>query len=56
MLSWETNAMDFVLDYSTNFPTTNWMSASPLPVTVGGFNFVTNALDGDMRFHRLHKP
>jgi hypothetical protein len=57
VLSWETNAVDFVLEYTTNdFPTTNWMSASPVPVTVDESHFVTNALDGDKRFYRLHKP
>jgi hypothetical protein len=54
VLFWPTNAADFFLEWTTNsLPATNWLPASPSPVIVDGFNFVTNNLDGDKKFYRL---
>ena len=56
VLAWPTNATGFLLQYATNLPATEWMTASPPPVIVNGENVVTNATTGAAAFYRLSKP
>jgi hypothetical protein len=56
VLSWPTNALSYALEYATDLPTANWLPASPDPVIQGEFNVITNTIDAEQRFYRLHKP
>ena len=51
--SWPTNSASFALQYATNLPATNWISASPAPVVIGGQYLVTNTMTNVVRFYRL---
>jgi hypothetical protein len=53
--SWPTNSVGFALEYATNVPAANWVSASPAPVVVGGQYVVTNTITNGDRFYRLRK-
>jgi hypothetical protein len=55
-LLWQTNDPAFGLQFNTNLATTNWSSATPLPVVLGTNNVVTNAASGAQKFYRLFKP
>jgi len=52
--SWPTNSVGFALEYATRLPPTNWVSASPAPVIVGGRYFVTNTMTEE-GYYRLRK-
>jgi alpha-L-fucosidase 2 len=56
VLSWPTSPPGFNLQYTADMETPNWQSASPAPVVIGGFNVVTNDLNGGELFYRLDKP
>jgi hypothetical protein len=56
VLSWLTNAADYSLEYTIDLVETNWTLASPPPVIVNQFNFVTNSMDSEKLFYRLNKP
>ena len=55
VLSWPTNAVGFVLEWSTNQALTNWAPVSPLPVIVGGQYTLTNTMSGGKMFYQLKK-
>jgi hypothetical protein len=55
-LLWPTNAGVHQLLTSTNLASTNWSPVSPLPVTAGTNNIVTNDVAGRQRFYRLSAP
>jgi probable HAF family extracellular repeat protein len=57
ILSWETNALDFVLEQSPFLgPASSW-STSSATVRISAERFVvTNGIDGEHQFYRLSKP
>ena len=55
-LLWPTNELPFRLQSNTNINTTNWITATPPPVTLGTNNLVTNTITGSQKFYRLVYP
>jgi probable HAF family extracellular repeat protein len=56
-LSWETNAIGFVLEQSVSLGSSASWNTNPAPVYVFDRQcVVTNQIDGERRFYRLRKP
>ena len=56
-LSWETNAIGFVLEQSVSLGSSASWNTNPAPVYVfDRQSVVTNQIDGERRFYRLRKP
>lgn len=56
-LSWETNAIGFILKQSTSLGSSALWNTNPAPVYVSGRQFVvTNQVIGDHQYYRLSKP
>jgi hypothetical protein len=56
VLSWSTNATDFVLENNSNLAVASgWSAVSPLPVSANGFNYVTNTIKPGNNFYRLRR-
>jgi hypothetical protein len=53
---WPTNTGGFYLECSTNLASPVWAPAAPAPITVGGVCVVTNSVNAEKMFYRLHKP
>jgi uncharacterized repeat protein (TIGR03803 family) len=54
VLTWPTNALEFILQSTTNLVSTNWSTVSPPPYAVVGTNdVVTNTISGTKLFYRL---
>jgi hypothetical protein len=57
VISWSANAVGFVLEHKTSLAAqTGWSAVSPAPVTIGGFQYVTNAVAPGNNFYRLRQP
>jgi alpha-L-fucosidase 2 len=56
VLAWPTNTTGFFLECATNLSPTLWVTASPPAVVVGPLKLVTNAIQGERAFYRLHRP
>jgi len=57
ILSWAATATGFVLERNPSLAAAGgWSAASPAPVTVDGFNYVTNGIVPGNNFYRLHNP
>ncbi len=55
VLSWPSNAGDFILESATQLAPPNWSTNEPPAVLVNGQFVLTNTLDGPMKFFRLKK-
>ncbi|MEO7514200.1 MAG: hypothetical protein ABIW93_00190 [Verrucomicrobiota bacterium] len=55
VISWPTNATDFVLETNSNLNTTNWVAVTNVPVVVNDQNTVTNSITNSTGFYRLKK-
>ena len=55
LVSWPTNQAGFTLQISTNLLSTNWLTASPSPMTLNDQFVVTNDASGPKSFYRLKK-
>jgi hypothetical protein len=55
ILTWQTNAVGFTLQSSTNLSSPVWSAVTPAPVVVNGQNTVTNHISGMQSFYRLSK-
>ena len=53
VLSWTTNATNFVLASSPSLANGNWITNLPPPVVSGNQNVVTNPISGPQQFYRL---
>ena len=57
ILYWSANAVGFVLEHKNSLAVSGgWTLVSPAPVTVGGFQYVTNTFAPGNNFYRLVKP
>lgn len=56
IFTWSSFATGFVLESTTLPSPSNWSTAPPDPVMVGGQNVVTNPVTEPARFYRLRKP
>ena len=55
VFKWPTNALGFILQWSTNLGTAIWSNAIPAPVIVSGQDTVTNNMTNKFNFYRLKK-
>jgi hypothetical protein len=55
VLSWSSDAGDFILESATRLAPPNWATQEPPPLLVNGQFVLTNGLDGAMKFFRLKK-
>ena len=55
LLSWFTNQPNFMLEWTSDFGSTNWVSVSPTPTVSGNHHVMTNDFSGTNRFFRLRK-
>jgi hypothetical protein len=55
VISWSTNATQFVLQSTDNLNPANWLDVSNPAAIVDGRNTVTNVISGPARFFRLHR-
>lgn len=54
---WPANAAGFALEHKTSLAVQNgWTSVSQAPVTIGGFQYVTNTFAPGNNFYRLRQP
>jgi hypothetical protein len=57
ILYWSTNAAGFALEHKNSLAVPNgWTLVSPPPVTIGAFQYVTNASAPGNNFYRLRHP
>jgi len=57
ILRWSANAADFVLEHKSSLAApTGWTLVSSPPVSVNGFQYVTNAVTPGNNFYRLRHP
>lgn len=57
ILSWPNGVTAFALVHNNDPSNTNgWSQVLPLPTTVNGFNYVTNAVTPGNNFYRLRAP
>jgi len=57
ILWWSANANGYVLEDKTSItPPNGWSAVSPAPVTISGFNYVTNTITPGNSFYRLRHP
>jgi hypothetical protein len=57
ILYWSANAADFVLEHKNSLVVPNgWTPVSPAPVTMNGFQYVTNGVSSANNFYRLRHP
>jgi hypothetical protein len=57
ILYWSANAADFVLEHKNSLAAPNgWTLVSPAPVTINGFQYVTNTAAPGNNFYRLRHP
>jgi hypothetical protein len=57
ILYWSTNAVGFVLEHKTSLaPPNGWTLVSQAPVTIDGFQYVTNTAATGNNFYRLRHP
>lgn len=55
ILNWPAHYSGFVLEYATNFPSTNWTPLISIPASVGQQFVVTDSLSAGTVFYRLRK-
>ena len=57
VLYWSTNAAGFVLEHKSSLAVpSGWSLVSAAPVTINGFQYVTNAIGSGNDFYRLRQP
>lgn len=57
ILYWSADAAGFVLEHKSSLAVPNgWTLVSPSPVTLNGFQYVTNTAAPGNNFYRLRRP
>jgi len=57
ILYWSANAADYVLEYKNSLAIPDgWTLVLPAPVTINGFQYVTNTAAPGNNFYRLRRP
>jgi alpha-L-fucosidase 2 len=55
VISWPASATGYSLESTTDLSQNNWNPVLPSPTVLGDYDVVTNAMDGETTFYRLHK-
>lgn len=55
IVTWPSSNAGFTLEATQMLGPSNWLPATPAPMTIGGQDIVTNLVDGSARFYRLRK-